>query len=201
MTRDIIKYRLARADDVQFIIRTWIDSYKGAHGAGMLQIPEFALPLECDCGRVHPIRYDFSAVMEVTLAQVLQRPGVTTWAAHNPRERAPHDLYGYLVWEKDPNVPSWAPSGKYEDGKPVYKLEVVTSDLPLVHFCFVKQTYRHLGLARALFKVAGLDPTAPYLYSCKTSNVSKLEKAGVMPRARWFPLSARFPKDKREKST
>jgi len=196
-SQDIIKYRPARADDVQFIIRTWIDSYKGAHGAGILSIPELAVP--CACGR--PIRYDFGAVMEVTLATILQRPGVTTWTAHNPRERAPHDLYGYLVSETDPNVPTWVPNGTDELGKPVYKLEIATSDQPLVHFVFVKNAYRMLGIARALFVAAGIDPAAPYLYTCKTSNVSKLERAGVMPRARWFPLSARFPKDKREKST
>jgi hypothetical protein len=69
-----------------------------------------------------------------------------------------------------------------------------------VHFVFVKSHVRGHGVARALFKVAGIDAQQPFLYTCKTSNVSKLEKAGVMPRARWFPLSARFPKEKRAKS-
>lgn len=190
MAGDIIKYRPARADDVQFIIRTWIDSFKGAHGAGLLSIPEFIVP--CKCGE--PIRYDFSAVMEVTLAQLLQRPGLTTWMAYNPRERAPHDLYGYLVNEVGANIPTYVRDSSAAYGRPEYRLQIETSPDPLVHFCFVKQTYRRLGIARQLFQVAGVDPTKPWLYSCKTANVSKLEKAGVMGAARWFPLSARFPK-------
>lgn len=192
MAADIIRYRPARAEDIQFIIRSWIDSLKGAHGAGILQIPELVVP--CECGR--PIRYDFSAVHEVTLAALLQRPGLTAWMAYNPRERAPHDLYGFLVSETKPNIPTYVRgSFDVETQRPVYELRIEYSDLPLVHFVFVKQTYRRLGIARQLFKVAGIDPAAPFLYTCKTANVSKLEKAGLMRQARWFPLSARFPKE------
>lgn len=189
---DVIKYRVAKASDVQFIIRTWIDSYKGAHGAGILSIPEWSVP--CECGR--PIRYDFGAVMEVTLARLLQRPGLTTWVAYDPYARPPNDLYGYLVVEQGANVPSYVPGGP--DGG--YQLKIESATEPLVHFVFVKSHVRGHGVARALFKAAGVDSQQPFLYTCKTSNVSKLEKAGVMPRARWFPLSARFPKEKREKS-
>jgi hypothetical protein len=191
MTRtEIIQYRQAVASDVQFIIRTWIDSFKGSHGAGILSIHELAVP--CSCGK--PIRYDFGAVMEVTLANLLQRPGLTTWVAHNPRERPPHDLYGYLVSETEPNVPTYV---RGADGESVLKVE--TSPEPLVHFVFVKRIYREMGIARALFHRAGIDPRAPYLYTCKTPNVSKLEKAGVMPNARWFPLSARFTRREKTK--
>jgi hypothetical protein len=184
--RDIIKYRRAEASDVQFVIKTWVESYKGAHGAGILSIPEFAVP--CECGK--PIRYDFAAVMEVTLAKLLQRPGLTTWVAHNPREKPPHDLYGYLVSETGANVPSYV---RGRDGD--FALKVAEADEPLVHFVFVKRAYRTLGIARALFHVAGVDATKPFLYTCKTSNVSKLEQAGKIPTgSRWFPLSARFDK-------
>jgi GNAT superfamily N-acetyltransferase len=187
MAKSIIEYRQAVASDVQFIIRSWIDSYKGAHGAGILSIPEFAIP--CECGK--PIRYDFSAVMEVTLAKLLTRPGLTTWVAHNPRERAPHDLYGYIVSETGANVPTYVPVG---DGD--FKLVIERSSGPLVHFIFIKRDYRKIGIGRALFKAAGIDPAKPYLYTCRTANIAKLEKAGVVHRdARWFPLSARFDKD------
>lgn len=186
MTTDVIRYRPAVASDIQFILRTWIDSFKSAHGAGILRIDELTVPCECE----RPIRYDFSAVMEVTLAALLQRPGLTTWVAHNPRERPPHDLYGYLVAERGANVPSYV---RGDDGE--YAMKVASSDEPLVHYVFVKRVYRMHGIARALFEHAGIDPAAPYLYSCKTSNVSKLEKAGKLPRgARWFPLSVRFAK-------
>lgn len=187
---DVIKYRQAGAADVQFIIKTWIDSYKGSHGAGILSIPELAMP--CECGK--PIRYDFEAVMEVTLAHLLQRPGLTAWVAYKPRERPPHDLYGYLVSETEPNVPTYVRGTGGE-----YVLQVDSSTEPLVHFIFIKRTFRGFGIARALFTVAGIDPSKPFLYTCKTPNVSKLEKAGLIPSARWFPLSARF--NKREKST
>jgi len=191
MSRSIIEYRQARASDVQFVVRTWIDNYKSAHGAGILSIPEFSVP--CDCGTA--IRYDFSAVMEVTLARLLQRPGVTTWMAHNPRERAPHDLYGYLVSETGANMPSYQ---RGPDGES--RMVIESSKDPLIHFVFVKQTYRKLGIARALLGKASIDPQKPFLYTCRTPNVSKLEKAGLIPESRWFPLSARFPKDQKAKT-
>lgn len=191
MSRSIIEYRKAGAGDVQFILKSWIDSFKGAHGAGILSIPEFVIPQACKCGENIPVRYDFAAVMDVTLARLLQRPGCTAWVAHNPRERSPHDLYGFIVAETAPNVPTYIRGS--DDS---FELKVEAGTDPLVHFVFVKRVYRRLGIARALFKVAGVDPQGAYLYTCKTSNVSKLEKAGVMPKARWFPLSARFPKTK-----
>jgi len=189
---DIIRYRPAVASDVQFIIRTWIQSYKGAHGAGILSIDEFEVP--CECGR--PVRYDFSAVMEVTLARLLQRPGLTTWVAHNPRERPPHDLYGYLVSETGANLPRYVFGGEEQP-----RLEVKYATEPMVHFVFVKHLYRKMGIARALFQVAGIDPAEPFLYTCKTSNLSKLEQAGKLSREKhsWFPLSVRFAKQPREK--
>lgn len=188
MTTDVIRYRPAAAQDIQFIIRTWIDSYKGAHGAGILRIDELTVP--CECGR--PIRYDFSAVMEVTLASLLQRPGLTTWVAYHPHERPPNDLYGYLVSETGANMPSYV---RGSDGES--HLEVATAELPLIHYIFVKRYARGRGIARALCARAGVDPDQPYLYTCKTSNLSRLEKRGKLPRdSRWFPLSVRFEKGK-----
>jgi hypothetical protein len=188
VTTDVIRFRLAAAQDIQFLIRTWIESFKAAHGAGILRIDQLTVP--CECGR--PIRYDFSAVMEVTLASLLQRPGVTTWMAYHPHEQPPNDLYGYLVSETGANVPSYV---RGEDGES--RLEVATSELPLIHYVFVKRYARERGIARALFAAAGIDPDSAYLYTCKTSNLSRLEARGKIPRdSRWFPLSVRFAKGK-----
>ncbi len=180
-----IKFRKARSSDIVFIIRSWCDSFKTAHGAGILSIDEWSIP--CQCGK--DIRYDYSFVMEATLARLLQRSGVSAWVAYDPDGKAPYDLYGYLISENDANVPSYQWQGQDD-----FKLVVEKSQYPLVHYVFVKKAYRKNGIAAGLFTVAGIDPGAPYLYTCKTPTVSKLEQAGKMPHSRWFPLSARFSK-------
>lgn len=182
MTESIIKYRQAVASDVQFIVRSWLDSYRSAHGAGILSNDPLDVP--CACGE--PVSYDYDAVMEVTLAKLLQRPGLSAWVAHNPSERPPHDLYGYLVSERGANVPS------YVNGT----LRVRHTNEPLIHYVYIKDGYRGFKIARALFKVSGIDPSQPFIYTCRTPTVAKLEVAGKLDKDihRWAPTSVRFDK-------
>jgi hypothetical protein len=183
-----IVYRLAEPPDLDFVVKSWVSAFKTAHSAGILRVTApneepFSVPC-AKCGT--PMPHDFAAVMTHTLYAVLARPGVAVWVASNPRAAPPMDLHGYLVTETGANLPSYRP--------PNYELVVTTATEPMVHFCFVKRAYRGFGLAAALFRAAGVDPAGPLLYSCKTADVSALERAGKLPRARWSPLSVRFTK-------
>lgn len=184
-----VVYRLAEPPDLDFVVKSWISAFKTAHAAGILRVtapnePPFAAPCP-SCGA--PVPHDFASVMTPTLHGVLARRGVAVWVASNPRAAPPMDLHGYLVVETGANLPSYRP--------PDYELMVTTATEPMVHFCFVKRAYRGFGIARALLAAAGVDPAGPLLYSCKTADVSALERAGKLPRAKWSPLSVRFTKE------
>jgi GNAT superfamily N-acetyltransferase len=178
-----VHYRQAAPGDLDFVVKSWISSFKSAHAAGILSISP--LDVACPtCGAAVP--HDFASVMDHTLRAVLKRPGVTVWVAYNPRAAPPSDLHGYLVSETGANLPSYRP--------PSFELVIVKATEPLIHYMFVKQAYRGFGIARALLDAAGIDPTKPLLYSCKTADASSLERAGKLPRAKWAPLSVRFQK-------
>ena len=188
MTSATVVYRRAEPGDLDFVVKSWVSAYKTAHSAGILRVTTageepFSVPC-ANCGA--PVPHDFAAVMTHTLHAVLARPGVAVWVASNPRAAPPSDLHGWLVVETGANLPSYRP--------PNYELVVTTATEPMVHFCFVKRAYRGFGVATALLKAAGVDPWGPLLYSCKTADVSALERAGKLPRAKWSPLSVRFTK-------
>lgn len=108
---------------------------------------------------------DWKAVMRRQLALMFQRPGTEVWVAYRPGEDVA-DLYGWLGLQK--------------------------ADRPLIFYCYVKQAYRRLGIARGLFAAAGVDPVGDFDYAAKTAVVTHL--ASKMPRAKWNPLRARFDK-------
>ena len=114
---------------------------------------------------------DWREIMTSQLAKILSRPGVEVWVAYCPAE-TDHvaDLYGWLAVEHGHR-------------------------LPLVHFMFVKASYRGEGFARGLCAAAGFDPARPLLHTCMTATVRSMRKAGKIPNARWNPLIARHPKD------
>ena len=111
---------------------------------------------------------------------VLGRSGVEVLVAHHPDG----DLYGWLALEHDVSIPEHSRvSGRWVD-------RLVPAGCPLVHYVYVKQPYRRLGIAKALLKEAGLDPRDKFFYTCKTAVVSHLD----LPCAKWMPLIARYPK-------
>lgn len=201
-----VEYRRAEPEDMTFVVSSWTSSYKSAHAAGILSITPLAVPC-ASCGA--PQDYDFSTVMGHTIRNLLQRPGLEVWVAVNPRARADKRLHGYLVVERDANIPS------YE--WPTFERRIKHAKELLIHFVFVKQTYRGFGIARALVEAAGLKVDSfiddegkarsvihsPFLYTCKTPAVGQLEgvekgrlvRANKIPRARWSPLSVRFAKE------
>lgn len=60
----------------------------------------------------------------------------------------------------------------------------------LVFYVYVKEQYRRAGVARGLFKSAGVDPDDRFIYACKTAVVTEL--ARKLPMARFDPYAARF---------
>lgn len=121
-------------------------------------------------------------VMTPELLDILARRGVEAWVAYHPEADMGSDLYGFLIAEKD--VSEMTPRG------------LVKTDQPLVHYVYVRLPYRRNGVARGLFRAAGVDPSKPFLYTFKTPTVANLSKK--IPCASWRPLIARFSKEPEE---
>lgn len=133
--------------------------------------------VEADMGLVHgswrsSFRGSFAAgpipfavyddVYRTVIARILARPGASVVVAYHPGEEVgAADLYGWLC---------------YEPG-------------PVVHYCFVKQSFRRSGIARGLFAAAGIDPAGGFVYTFSTHAAKLL--APKMRRAVWNPLAAR----------
>lgn len=176
--------RQAVDGDLRFVMKSWIDTYRSADAAGMLSISPLQVPCK-GCGALQG--YDYATVMAWTITKLLQRPGLKVLVAANPRARPPNDLHGFIVYEMLANVPTYRP--------PLYELVIRVSSDPLVHYVVVKKIYRKLGIGRALFKAAGIDPSRPFLHTCHTPALSALQREGKVPGAIWAPASARFEKE------
>lgn len=175
--------RRALPRDERFIVKTWLDSYRVAHSAGLLSLAEHFEPCPtCLCS----VDYSYASVMEKIIRRILRRPGVQVWVASNPREAPPLDLHGWAAVETGANIPVYKP--------PRYELQVQVSPDPLVHYVFVKKIYREQHLGTSLLRAAGVDSRKRFLYTCHTALSVALERTGKIPLAVWAPLSARFEK-------
>ena len=142
-----LAYRPAADQDRDFVINSWLYSYRTAHAAGLIAMG------------------DWPAVMVPQLEKILARPGASVIVAHRPGEEDSRaDIYGWIATETG-------------------------HERPLVHYCYVKQPYRRLGIARGLMAASGVGDD--FMYSCKTAIASKVSHR--IPRARWSPLVVRFP--------
>ncbi len=124
------------------------------------------------------------AVMWPEVERVLRLPNTRTFVAYETDE-TDHvaDLYGFI------SVDTAAPP-------------------PIVWYVYTKEAYRRggngrlwdgHGLARKLFAAAGVDPTSPFVYGCKTSVVAELSRLRKIPSAKWDPVSTRFDNPRRER--
>ncbi len=97
----------------------------------------------------------WAPVMHVEINATLDRPDVSTIVAYDPDE-APGlaDLFGFIV--ADPNI-------------------------PIVWYCYVKQAYRLLGIARGLYAAMGIDPMRPHYWVCKTADAARLKASLRVP--------------------
>lgn len=160
---DSLAFRLAKEADMPLVVDSWIDSYRTAHAAGLIPMAIWRETME-----------------RVLFDHVFPRRGVEIWVAYHPGEEGTKaDLYGWIAIERNVVIPSR------------HGTKEIPS--PLVHYVFVKQAYRRLGIARGLFRAAGVSLAEPFFYSCKTGVVSELKDKA--PCARWAPLIVRFPKD------
>jgi len=176
--------RKATPQDLRFVVKTWLDSYRASHTAGLLSLTPHLEPC-AHCGNW--VDYGYHAVMAKIIRRILERPGVEVLVAANPRALPPNDLHGYIIVERDVKVPFYRP--------PHYALELRDTDAPLVHYVLVKKIYRNFKLARALFEAAGVDPTKPFLSTCTTPISESIRKAHKIPGNEWSPLCVRFMKD------
>lgn len=168
-----LAYRRAEERDLALVIDSWLESYRFAHAAGLIALD------------------DWRDVMVPQVKRVLARPGVAVHVAYHPGETDQRaDLYGWIAVERDYVVPVRGRE-RIDGTKPMWIEKLVASDCPLVHFVYVKEAYRRMGIARGLFKAARVDPTLRFLHTCKTAVVTELKRA--IPRAVWSPLIARQP--------
>jgi hypothetical protein len=178
------KIRKAQPEDLRFVLKTWLDSYRASHTSGLLSLTPHLEPcIHCN-GYTD---YGYHAVMAKVIRRILERPNVEVLVAANPRAQPPNDLHGYVIVERGALVPYYKP--------PRYELELRKSDAPLVHYVLVKKIYRDFKLARALFAAAGVDPTKRFLFTCTTPISESIRKAHKIPGGEWSPLCARFTKE------
>jgi hypothetical protein len=120
-------------------------------------------------------------VMWPIYKRLMTRDGMRTIIAYEKKD--PDYFYGFVVADPtDQRVNEKSGSARWYPG--------------LVLFVLVKQNCRREGIARKLFAEAGIDPEQPFLYGCNTLGASRL--ASKVPNARFHPLAARYPKEKRE---
>ncbi len=57
-----------------------------------------------------------------------------------------------------------------------YMCHEVQDNVPVIHFCYVKDIYRSMGLGLTLLKNAGVEPGQPLMYTHKTKVALRYEK-------------------------
>lgn len=105
---------------------------------------------------------DWWPLMEPQARKIFSRPGAVVLVAYAPAEPVGHDIYGWLAHETGHR---W----------------------PYVVYCYVKELYRRNGVARMLFREAGIDPTKPLHHATWLAKplVAKVS------RGQWDPLTIR----------
>lgn len=113
-----------------------------------------------------PIPMDmYRTVYREVLRRLVERPRCGTWVAYNSED---HDqVFGFITFE-------------------------TTNDRGhVIHYVFVKNFCRRMGIATGLLRATGIEPEDPFLYTFKTPAATKL--AQKWTGMRFDPLVARFP--------
>lgn len=121
---------------------------------------------------------DWSTIMHRQIEKLLALPSVRTLVAFERSD--PGFVYGFIVGDPDPQTRMV--------GTPPSPLTA-----PAVFYAYVKEPFRRVGIARGMFGALGIDPEATFFYACRTSVVSRV--VDKIPRARWEPSVARYPKN------
>jgi GNAT superfamily N-acetyltransferase len=142
-------------------------AYRRATGDDLHFVEESFLDSFRTCHTAGLISMDeWHDVMAPQWRRLMARPRMEVAVAYHPGEtdhRA--DLYGWLAVERG-------------------------HERPYVLYCYVKQPYRRMGVARGLFAYAGIDGDL-FDFAANTGAVSRVRPK--IPRARFRPLIARFP--------
>jgi GNAT superfamily N-acetyltransferase len=169
-----LAYRLAEERDLALVVDSWLKSYRDSHAAGLIPVDMWA-----------------SVMAPIIRDRILTRPGLAVWVAYHPGESQPNDVHGWICVERDYKV-RLRGRERLDGSKPTWVEKWVTETAPCVHYVYVKEKRRKMGIARGLFKAAGVNPLERFNYSCKTGVVSELKR--VIPSSSWMPDIPRHPK-------
>jgi hypothetical protein len=114
---------------------------------------------------------DWPTVMHAAIRKLLGRPTTRAIVAYEP----PDFLYGFIAGD-------------------------VSGPVPVIYYAYVKDPYRSSPRgdgtrsgprhARGLFGALGVDPEGPFLYTCRTSIVTRI--AHKIRHAKFVPAAARY---------
>lgn len=111
---------------------------------------------------------DWITVMDPQLKRILDRDGTSTVIACDKDD--PDYFYGWIAGD-------------------------VSEAVPVVFYCYVKEPYRRTGIAHGLFSALGVNPDGHFVFVCRPASNST-ELLRKVPRAKFNPLEARYPKRK-----
>lgn len=157
-------------DDRSFIVGSWVSSFK--HRPPLVSIGEWHGVMSLAVTRF----VDRPEVKVIVAADADAEPGVGDllgWMAyeHNAVDRVPVEKGGRQQWE-------------YRRAPPD---ERDRSMEPLIWYAYTKAPFRKLGIARRLFRHAGIDPAGRFHYAFETYIVGQLMAARKLPRATLRP--------------
>lgn len=171
-----IAFRRAAPDDLRFVASTWAAGFVDSWAAGII-----------------PAHLSYEYHRDVVMPWLLARAGVQVWVAANPGEADQRlNLYGHVVIERAVVVPARVRVPGKDPGRRVWATKLVASSVPMVHWVYVKEAKRGHGIARGLFRAAGIDLARPLWFSCKPANWPELSP--LAPCATWRPDIARREK-------
>jgi GNAT superfamily N-acetyltransferase len=170
-----LAHRIAEPTDAPLIADSWASSWSEADAAG-------TLPIDL-----------YWEVARKGVARHLERAGVEAIVAFHPGEDVGHELYGWLVIER----------GCYERRRVRDGRVWVDRNVPMgvvVHYLYVKERYRRIGVARYLFRAAGIDLGSDFVFTHKTALGGQLARR-LAPHARWRPRLVRYRKNVIQEAT
>jgi GNAT superfamily N-acetyltransferase len=157
--------RPAEPDDLPFIADSYAHSYRASHWAGTVPM------------------HVWQRVARESFAWLLEEHEPMVLVAGEPKGP---DLYGWIAVQRGLVAPQ-----RVRDGG---RWQTRTLPLgPIVHYVYVKEAYRRIGVARSLLRSAGVDPQSEVLMTHKTAaGVRALKDRSLS--WRFNPLLARFPR-------
>ena len=165
-----VRYEVATLADMRLVESAWLRSFRTSKTAGMIAME------------------DWGEVMIPQIRKVISRPGVTTLVARDSEGAdGLTDIIGFVCFESEYETPG----RKWQAGGWVQTME--PAEVPLVHYIFVKQSFRRFGIARKLMAQAGVKAGDKFNYTCRTPVVSRIP--GINRDANWSPLIARYGKN------